>query len=51
MEENLSNYNVNVVLMKAGSVIDLLDIDIYEEKGLYTYQQLIDKLKYLICGR
>lgn len=35
--------------MKVRSVINMLDINAYKEKNLYTYQQLIGKLIYLIC--
>ena len=50
MEENLSDCNANVVPMKAGSAIDMSDVDAYEEEDLHTYQRLIGKLMYLACG-
>lgn len=36
--------------MKAGSAIDMLNSDDYNETDLYKYQRLIGKLMYLICG-
>lgn len=37
MEKNLSDNNINIVSMKAKNVINILDIDAYKEKNLYTY--------------
>ena len=50
MEENLPDCNANVVPIKAGSAIDISDINAYKEEDLYTYQQLIGKLIYLAYG-
>lgn len=50
MEENLSDCNANVALMKAGSAIDMTKADDYKEEDLHTYQRLIGKLMYLACG-
>ena len=50
MEENLSNYNANLVLMKAALVIDMSEVNDYKDEDLHTYQRLINKLMYLIFG-
>lgn len=50
MDEDLSDYNANVVPIKAGSAIDMSDVDAYEQENLHTYQRLIGKLMYLACG-
>ena len=44
MEENRSDCNANVVPMKAGSAINMLDIKAYKKEDFHTYQQLIDQL-------
>lgn len=38
IEEDLDNCNANIVSMKVGSFIDISNMDIYEEKNLYTFQ-------------
>ena len=50
IEENLSDYNANVISMKAGSVITMYKANNYKEENLHTYQRLIGKLIYLVCG-
>ena len=48
IEENLSNCNANVVLMKAESAINMSNVDAFKEKNLHSYQQLIDEQMYLL---
>lgn len=36
--------------MKVGSFIKMIDPKNYEKVNLYTYQLLIGKLIYLVCG-
>lgn len=36
--------------MKAGLTIDMIEHDDYEEANLRSYQRLIGKLVYLLCG-
>ena len=50
IEEGLTDCNAPVMLMKAGSAIEMLDSDDYEETELLEYQRLIGKLMYLACG-
>ena len=50
IEENLSDYNANVISMKAGSVINMSEANDYKEENLHMYQRLIGKLIYLACG-
>ena len=50
IEKGLTNCNATVILMKAGSVIDMPDADNYKETELLEYQRLIGKLMYLTCG-
>lgn len=49
-EENLTDCNAVIIPMKAGSFIEMLKDDDYEEADLKTYQRLIGKLMYLSCG-
>ena len=50
IEEGLTECNANVIPMKAGSAIEMLDPDDYDETDLHGYQRLIGKLMYLACG-
>ncbi len=50
IKEGLTNCNANVIPMKAGSSIKMVDPEDYEEADLRTYQRLIGKLMYLACG-
>ncbi len=50
IEEELTECNANVIPMKAGSTIEMLKPENYEEADLRMYQRLIDKLIYLACG-
>lgn len=36
--------------MKADSSIKIIDPENYDETNLYTYQKLVRKLMYLLCG-
>lgn len=47
IEEELTECNANVILMKTGSSIKINKFDNYEEIELRSYQRLIDKLIYL----
>lgn len=46
--ESLIEYNANVILIKAGFTIEMLEPEYYKKADLYIYQQLIDKLIYLV---
>ena len=50
IEKNLSNYNANLVLIKANSAINMPKVKNYEEKNLHKNQRLIGKMIYLACG-
>ena len=50
IEERLTDCNSNVIPMKAGSSIEMISPEDYEEADLRTYQRLIGKLMYLACG-
>lgn len=50
IEEGLTKCNANVIPMKAGSTIEMLELEDYEEADFCTYQRLIGKLMYLSCG-
>lgn len=49
IEERLTKCNANVMPIKAGSSIEMSDLEDYEEANLRTYQRLIGKLMYLVC--
>lgn len=38
MKKNPSNLNINVLSIKAGSVIHILNINVYKKENLHTYQ-------------
>lgn len=48
IKERLTNYNTNVISMKAGSFIKIIDLEDYKEVDLYIYQWLIGKLIHLV---
>ena len=50
IEERLTDYNANVIPIKAGSSIKMSDPEDYEEADLHTYQRFVGKLMYLSCG-
>ena len=50
IEERLTDCNANVIPMKAGSSIEMTDLEDYEKTDLRTYQRLVGKLMYLSCG-
>lgn len=50
IEEGLTDFNANVIPMKAGSFIEMLDSEDHEEADLHTYQRLVGKLMYLLYG-
>lgn len=50
IDKRLTNCNTNVILIKAGSSIEMTDLQDYNETDLRTYQKLIKKLMYLIFG-
>lgn len=50
IEKEFNNYNVNIILIKVGSSIKILDPKDYNEADLYMYQRLVRKLIYLLCG-
>lgn len=47
IDERLINCNITVILIKADLVINIPNVDDYEETELHKYQWLIDKLIYL----
>lgn len=49
-KKNLADYNSVNILIKAGSVIEMKEVDNYKETNLKAYQLLIWKLMYLSCG-
>ena len=49
-EEKLTDYNAPTIPMKARSAIEMNKPNDYNEADLATYQQLIGKLIYLVCG-
>ena len=50
IEKNLTNCNSNIIPMKAGSAIEMIEHDDYEDTEIKPYQHLIGKLMYLACG-
>lgn len=50
IEEGLTNCNANVIPIKAGSAIEITNLEDYQETELREYQRLISKLIYLACG-
>lgn len=50
IEERLTNYNANVIPIKVGLSIEMLDLENYEEANLHTYQRLVGKLMYFLYG-
>ena len=50
IKEGLTNYNANVIPIKAGSSIEMSEPEDYKEVNLHMYQKLIEKLMYLSCG-
>lgn len=50
IEKGLIECNANVILMKAGSAIEMIGPNNYEEIEFQEYQRLIGKLMYLACG-
>lgn len=50
IKKRLTDCNANVIPMKAGSSIKMTDPEDYKEADLRTYQRLIGKLIYLVCG-
>lgn len=50
IEKGLTECNANVIPMKADSAIEMSEPKDYEEADLSTYQRLIGKLLYLLCG-
>lgn len=49
-EENLTDCNSVNISMKAGSIIEMNEVDDYDETDLKAYQRLIGKLMNLLCG-
>lgn len=47
IEEGLIECNINVIPMKARSIIKMLDLDDYDETDFHRYQHLIGKQIYL----
>ncbi len=50
IKESLTNCNSNIIPMKAGSAIEMIEHDDYEDTEIKQYQHLIGKLLYLACG-
>lgn len=48
MDKNFFNWNTNRILIKTNFAIDITNIKIYKKENLNIYQQLIEKLIYLI---
>lgn len=49
IKEELTDCNVNVILIKAGSTIEITGLKDYKETELCEYQYLISKFMYLAC--
>ncbi len=49
IEKNLTNCNSNIIPMKAGSAIEMIEHNNYEDTEIKPYQHLIGKLMYLAC--
>lgn len=50
IEKGFTECNANIIPMKAGSAIEMLEPEDYDKADLHTYQRLIGKLMYLACG-
>lgn len=50
IKKGLTNCNANVIPMKAGSSIEISDLENYEEADLHIYQKVVKKLIYLSCS-
>lgn len=48
IEKGLTNYNVNVILIKADSSILITNPENYNETDFYIYQKLVKKLIYFL---
>lgn len=48
IKEELTNYNANIISIKAGLSIKMTDSEDYEEVNLHIYQKLIQKFIYLL---
>ncbi len=51
IEESLRNCNSNIIPMKAGSAIEMIEHDDYEDTKIKPYQHLIGNIIYLACGK
>lgn len=49
-KEKLTKCNANIIPIKAGSAIEVLNPDNYDKINLHRYQRLIEKLMYLAHG-
>lgn len=49
IDKGLIKYNGNIISIKTGLVIEMLDLKDKRKTDLYKYQQLIGKLIYLVC--
>lgn len=49
IEEKFTNCNTNIIPIKVGSCIKMIDIEDYKKADLRIYQKLIKKLIYLLC--
>ena len=49
IEKNLTNCNSNIIPMKAGSAIEMIEHNDYEDTEIKPYQHLIGKLMYQAC--
>lgn len=49
IKKRLEECNANVIPMKAGSIIEMLNFKDYDKTDLHKYQRLIGKLLYLSC--
>lgn len=47
IEEGLEECNINIIPMKAGFAIEMLNSENYDKTDIYEYQRLISKLIYL----
>lgn len=50
IDEALTNCNANIILIKAGSSIEITNLENYKIAHLRTYQRLVEKLMYLLCS-
>lgn len=50
IKKRLTNCNANIIPMKAGSSIKMIDPKDSNKTNPHIYQKLVEKLVYLFCG-